>query len=67
MADGPLAVPAATVTPPQLPQLSPAELIEIILGQHALILQLPAPGAPLQARIKHLTGLDKSMEGAGEP
>ena len=69
--DGPLtlaiAAQVATVTPQHLQELSKAEMIEIILEQHALILQLQAQVAQLQAQIERLTGPPKDSSNSSLP
>jgi transposase len=62
-----IAAQVATVTPQQLQELSKAELIEIILEQHALILQLQAQIAELQEQLKRLTRPSKDASNSSVP
>ncbi len=55
------------MTSQQLQQLSPAELIEIILAQQALILQLQAQVAQFQAQIERLTRPPKDASNSSTP
>jgi len=55
------------VTREELPQLSKAELIEIVLAQQALIEQLQVRVAELEEQLKRLTGPPKDCSNSSVP